>query len=88
MKQRIFNYRLSRARRIIENAFGILSAQWQILRTTIDCKAENIDTIVKASVCLHNFVMIENDVLYNPPTYAESDDLPNGQWRNESEMSF
>ncbi|XP_018398298.1 PREDICTED: uncharacterized protein LOC108776241 [Cyphomyrmex costatus] len=45
--QRIFNYRLSRARRIIENAFGILSARWRILQTSLAQLPHSVENIMQ-----------------------------------------
>ncbi|XP_040207240.1 protein SLX4IP isoform X1 [Rana temporaria] len=54
---KIFNYRLSRARRQVECAFGILANKWRIFQSTIQLKPSHVDMIVKSACSLHNFVL-------------------------------
>lgn len=61
--RRVFNYRLSRGRRTIENAFGILCARWQILNKNMKFSVNNLEEVVKALVCLHNYIMIMEERL-------------------------
>ena len=55
-EQKIFNYHLSRARRTIENSFGILTTHWRIFFTPIKAKVENVENYVQAAVTLHNYL--------------------------------
>lgn len=56
VNKRIFNYRLSRARRFVECTFGILSNKWRILHRPIDVNIGFATDIVKCCCVLHNFV--------------------------------
>lgn len=89
--ERIFNYRLSRARRVIENTFGIMGAKWQILNSCISCSPKNAEQIVKALVCLHNFMMTCGRTEYCPPglvdTERDSGEVQTGTWR-DSQIIF
>ncbi|KAB0805116.1 hypothetical protein PPYR_02086 [Photinus pyralis] len=54
--KRIFNYRLSRARRVSENAFGILSQKFQLYNRRLKLKPENADKVILATCILHNYL--------------------------------
>lgn len=57
-RYKIFNYRLSRARRVVENSFGILASTFMCFRKPLLVrKASTAEAITKAAVCLHNFLM-------------------------------
>ena len=58
-ERRIFNYRLSRARRIVENVFGILASKFRVFHTAINLKLESIEKVVMACIALHNYLHIK-----------------------------
>ncbi|XP_049338723.1 uncharacterized protein LOC125803951 [Astyanax mexicanus] len=69
-RNRIYNYRLSRARMVVENTFGILAAQWRMYRWVIGTNPDNAGACVKATCILHNFMQITDR---NPSTVAVSE---------------
>ena len=83
-EERIFNYRLSRARRVVENAFGILVNRFQVMRTTMEHHPQTVRLIVKTCIVLHNLMRTRYPTLQNR---LLDRDLPDGQvvpgsWRN------
>lgn len=87
-QQRIFNYRLSRARRVVENAFGILATRFHCLLTTMQLKEEKVKKIVLATVCLHNIMRIRYPQDQNREVDVENEEheVVPGQWRQNQEQ--
>ncbi|KAB0790263.1 hypothetical protein PPYR_15401 [Photinus pyralis] len=56
-EQENFNYCLSRARRLVECAFGIITSKWRILKTEIELAPDKVDLIVKCICLLHNIII-------------------------------
>ncbi|XP_026470287.1 protein ALP1-like [Ctenocephalides felis] len=73
-EKKIFNYRLSRARRVVENAFGILANRWRILLTTIPLDVKRVETITYACILLHNYILSKKSAChwYVPSNSHES----------------
>lgn len=87
--ERIFNYRLSRARQIIENAFGIISARFRVLRRSVELSEQKVTQIVCVVCVLHNFIMsrTQSASVYAPSGTFDQEDMDGnitpGNWRNE-----
>ena len=70
-KEKHFNYRQSRARMVVENAFGRLKGRWRCLLKRNDCHVQNVILITSACVVLHNLCEMYNDNCISEWTAAE-----------------
>ena len=68
IEQRVFNFRLSHARRVAENAFGIIVNRFACLATRMCLQPATAVSIVRACMVLHNFLRTECDVRYAQET--------------------
>jgi hypothetical protein len=59
LAQDAYNYRHSRARRIVECAFGILAARWRVFHTRIAVLPSTVNLIVQSTTILHNMLQKE-----------------------------
>uniref|UniRef100_A0A3Q2YV74 DDE Tnp4 domain-containing protein n=1 Tax=Hippocampus comes TaxID=109280 RepID=A0A3Q2YV74_HIPCM len=62
--QKEFNYKHSRARMVVENAFGRLKGRWRILLKTQDTHLVNLKNIVAACCTLHNLERGRDGVMF------------------------
>lgn len=83
-RKNIYNYRISRGRRTIENSFGIFASKWRIFRRPICMRPKTADVLVSSTVCLHNFVSREEAAINRHTRYNEEPceaDKENPHWR-------
>lgn len=92
-KERIFNYRLSRARKAVENAFGLLSAVFRVFRKLMLLQPDKAQIISMAAIHLHNFLRRgSSKSVYAPPGLIDSEvdepgELTPGKWRADTNLT-
>lgn len=91
-KEKTFNYRLSRARRIVENAFGILVTKFRVLMNAIDMTPKNVDIIILAACSLHNWLRKTSD-MYITQRCVDFEDTQQrvvvpGSWREKLQRAL
>ena len=79
-EQRMFNYKLLRTRRTVENALGILSQRFRIFTRPIQLNPDKVELITMTACCLHNFLLRDSTSasVYMPAiSDSPADSLPN-----------
>ncbi|KAL4126493.1 hypothetical protein QTP88_010715 [Uroleucon formosanum] len=89
LAQKVFNCRLSRAKRIVKNAFGILVSRFRIFQKPIATDVNTVDKIVLAACALH--ICLRKEKRNNYITHCDVDreniearNIIHGTWRTET----
>lgn len=73
-RKKIYNTRLSSARRIVESTFGILAQKWRAFFRPFELNTDTIVDVVKAACCLHNYLRIKGECHINDDDEENNND--------------
>lgn len=87
-KNRHYNYRVSRARIVSENAFGVLASVFRVFRKPMLLEPEKARTVSLAVLYLHNYLRAGTSrAVYSPIgtfDYEQQGEVLPGSWRNNT----
>jgi len=73
--KQIYKYTLTRARRVVENAFGVLTQKFRLFYGRIQLSPENAEKVVLSACILHSYlgndVSVEDRVIENTDALSQ-----------------
>lgn len=92
-RKRVYNYRLSRMRRVTENAFGILANRFRIFCTKINLHPDKATIITMSALVLHNMLRELSKDSYTPEGFIDQIDestgeIVDGSWREQDLTNY
>lgn len=89
-EERIFSYRLSRTRRTVENAFGILSNRFRVFLAPINLAPQKVEKVILACLVMHN-ILRRLQPEYTAPGSVDVENLEEGivipgAWQTQERM--
>lgn len=82
-QEMIYNYRISRARRVVKNALGIMCARWRCLPGILQQGVEVVQQILECCVILQNLLRIRFPAIHRQDVDVEdaNHNIIPGDWR-------
>ena len=90
--KRLFHYRLSRARRTVENEFGIIVGRFRIFHTKTSFQPANATETVLCCCVLHNMLRTLSNNSYSAigcgDVAEDNGNINEGSWRSEPQSIY
>lgn len=70
-KRRIFNYRLSKARKSVECTFEMFISRFKVFKGPMVCSENTVISIIKTACVLHNYIDKTEGRIQEPSDFTE-----------------